>query len=178
MIKTELKAQNGITYTIRPIEPSDKIYLRQGLKEMSLESTRQRFQSGKSDFSDAELKWLTEVDQKNHMAFVACYEKDEKFHPAAVIRGVKSTTNPKFLEIAITVIDQHQHLGLGSKLLEVLFEWSKTENIEMFFGDLHNSNLKMRSLLEKFGSLHYGLKANHIGDGFMFFEIFLRVEKT
>ena len=55
---------------IRPILPEDKPLLVAGLRALSPESAMKRFLSPKVSFSAAELRYLTEVDQRDHIAYV------------------------------------------------------------------------------------------------------------
>jgi acetyltransferase len=167
----EFKDRTGQIFFIRPITPEDKSYLRIGLKEMSMESRRQRFQSGKSDFNEAELKFLTEVDHINHTAFVVYTKQSGIEVPAGVIRGVRDNNRSFKLEIAVTIIDHFQHRGLGLKLFEILRNWAIKNNYTHFVGDLHNSNEKMLKLLQKFDNNHQKLLVTHVGDGFLYFEL-------
>ena len=50
-------------FEIRAILPEDKIPLQVGLQMLSPESIRQRFFASKKEFTENELKFLTEVDQ-------------------------------------------------------------------------------------------------------------------
>ena len=101
---------DGTLVTIRPIEPEDKRLLVDGLRRLSPEAAFRRFLSPKVRFSDAELKYLTEVDRHDHIAYVAV--KDDTL--VAVGRVVK--TAPDTADIAILVWDEWQGLGLGSWL--------------------------------------------------------------
>ena len=62
---------DGTLVTIRPIEPEDKELLADGLRQLTPETAYKRFLSPKVRFSDAELKYLTEVDGHDHIAYVA-----------------------------------------------------------------------------------------------------------
>ena len=55
---------------VRPITPEDKPLLVAGLRALSLESSMKRFLSPKVSFSASELRYLTEVDQRDHIALV------------------------------------------------------------------------------------------------------------
>ena len=165
-------------FHLRPIEPTDKVHLKLGLKELSLESRRQRFQSGKSDFNEKELKYLTEVDQKSHIAFMVFFIENKNNQiielPAGVIRGYQNAKNLEKLEIAITIVDHYQHRGLASLLIETMAKWAINLNYTHFYGDLHSSNLKMIGLLQKFSKNRSKLIVNHKGDGFLAFEVPLK----
>ena len=58
-------------FEIRAILPEDKEGLKEGLALLSSESRRQRFFSSRKDFTENELKFFTEVDQIDNLAYVA-----------------------------------------------------------------------------------------------------------
>jgi len=158
-------------FEIREISPLDKIPLQVGLQMLSPESIRQRFFANKKEFTDNELKFLTEVDQVNHLAFVAVHHKDQLQLPAGVIRAIRKNDDQKKAEIGITIVDCYQGQGLGTKLLNTIGERAIKVGISHFYGDYHTSNNKMSKLLHKFASQYYGLKIKHTGDGFIYFEV-------
>ena len=160
-------------FEIRPILPSDKIPLQVGLQMMSPESIRQRFFSAKKEFSEAELKFFTEVDQNNNLAYVAVHHLEGKLLPAGVIRAIRKKDDPHMAEIGITIVDCYQGRGLGMRLMDAIAERAKKVGIENLFGDYHTSNLKMAKLLEKFSKKHRDLHIRHTGDGFIYFEALL-----
>ncbi len=165
--------RNGNQFLIRPIMASDKEYLKIGLKELSTESRHQRFHLGKTEFSEKELKYLTEVDMINHIAFVTCLKTNPKDLPAGVIRGIRSQKDPTKLEIAVTIIDHYQQRGLGHALMSHLKEYALSHNYTHFIGDLHNTNEKMLRLLQKYTVKDQDLYITHVGDGFLYFELCL-----
>src|SRR4051794_25095822 len=101
---------DGTLVTIRPIEPGDKHLLVEGLRRLSPEAAFKRFLSPKVRFSDAELKYLTEVDGHDHIAYVAV-KGDILVGVGRVVRVDAETA-----DIAILVWDEWQGLGLGSWL--------------------------------------------------------------
>jgi len=158
------------TFEIRPISPDDKIPLQVGLQMLSPESIRQRFFSPKKGFSPEELKFLTEVDQDNHLAYVAVHNCEGKQLPAGVIRAIRKKDDNQMAEIGITIVDCYQGKGLGTRLLSAIATRAKEVGITTLYGDYHTSNLKMAKLLEKFSRNHQPLKVKHTGDGFIYFE--------
>jgi GNAT superfamily N-acetyltransferase len=166
--------RKGNHFLIRPIVPSDKEYLKIGLKELSTESRHQRFHLGKTEFSENELKYLTEVDMNNHIAFVTSLQSSPQDLPAGVIRGIRSQNDPTKLEIAVTIIDQYQHRGLGHALMGHLKEYALPHGFTHFIGDLHNTNEKMLHLLQKYTFKDQDLLITHVGDGFLYFELCLK----
>ena len=161
-------------FEIRQILPDDKVPLQVGLQMLSPESNRQRFFASKNEFNDHELKFLTEIDQVNHLAFVAVAHIDGKLLPAGVIRAIKNIERSNYAEIAVTIIDTYQGMGLGIRLLNTIADHALNVGITSFFGDYHTSNLKMSKLLEKFSKTRGPLFIKHTGDGFIYFEAALK----
>ena len=161
---------NESFFEIRQILPEDKIPLQVGLQMLSPESIRHRFFASKNEFNENELKYLTEVDQINHLAFVAVHHLDSKLLPAGVIRAIKNIERPTFAEIGITIADSNQGKGLGMRLLNTISQHALQVGITHFYGDYHASNLKMAKLLEKFSKSRSPLFSKHSGDGFIYFE--------
>lgn len=157
-------------FEIRQISPDDKIPIQAGLQLLSPESIRQRFFANKTDFSEAELKFLTEVDQINHLAYVAVHHKGDDLLPAGVIRAVKPSPESSSAEIGIVIVDCYQGQGLGMRLFNEITDRALQVGINQFYGDYHVSNLKMTKLLEKFSKAHLPIKIKHTGDGFIYFE--------
>lgn len=164
-------------FTIREIQPGDKGPLQEGLGMLSSESRRQRFFSSRKNFTEKELKFFTEVDQVNHLAFVAIYSDETGSAPAGSIRSICDTHRSEFAELAITIIDQYQGQGLGFKMLETLADAAKTHQITHLYGDFHANNTGMLKLLEKYCRVYNippeSFKLTRVGDGFLYFEMAL-----
>ncbi len=163
-------------FEIRAILPEDKEGLKEGLALLSSESRRQRFFSSRKDFTENELKFFTEVDQIDHLAYVAI-NKGSGPSPAGSIRCVRDKNRPEYAELAITIIDLFHGRGLGFEMLEVLSRAAIKQNIHYFYGDYHTSNTKMLKLLEKY-RVKYQIPAEkfhltHKSDGFLYFEMSL-----
>src|SRR3954471_21269172 len=100
---------------IPAIRPHDKEELSAALAALSPASQHSRFLSAKPAFSEAELRYLTEVDGWDHVAVVASPVDD----PEAIVgvaRFVRGRKRHDTAEFAIVVDDAWQGLGLGSAL--------------------------------------------------------------
>ena len=64
---------DGAPVLIRPIRADDKRMLSDGLRRLSADKRQRRFLTPKHSFSRAELRYLTEVDGRDHVALVAEY---------------------------------------------------------------------------------------------------------
>jgi RimJ/RimL family protein N-acetyltransferase len=116
---------------IRAIRPHDKPELAAALAALSPESQHARFLSAKPAFSEAELRYLTEVDGWDHVALVASPVED----PEAIVgvaRFVRDHAQPDTAEFAIVVDDAWQGLGLGSALSEALVGRALVRGVRRF----------------------------------------------
>ena len=110
---------DGTTVFIRPIAPEDKALLVSGLRHLSPETAYRRFLSPKVRFSDAELRYLTEVDGHDHIAYVAV-DGDTLVAVGRVVRTTEDRRDTA--DMAIVVGDPWQGLGLGRRLATLLAE--------------------------------------------------------
>jgi acetyltransferase len=136
---------DGTDVRVRPISPEDKLLLASGLKLLSPETAFRRFLSPKTSFSAAELRYLTEVDQIDHVALVAVHAQWGGL--IAVARSVR--TGPDLAELAIVVGDPWQRLGLGRQLLDLVAERA---NVSRFSGTMLATNRGAVKLMRGFGS--------------------------
>jgi GNAT superfamily N-acetyltransferase len=136
---------NGRQVFIRPISPEDKWRLQEGLRQLSLETVRRRFLAAKPRFSSAELRYLTEVDGVNHLAFVAIDVETGRLVASA--RAVRDHEQRDCAEWAVVVADPLQRLGLGTKLMQVLVAAAREQGIDRFSALIDGENLAVRKLL-------------------------------
>jgi protein lysine acetyltransferase len=109
------RLQDGTPLIVRPIRPDDKDLLADGLARLSEDSRRKRFLSSKPRFTDSDLRYLTEVDGVDHVAYVAL-RGDAPAELVAVARLVRDREDPTRAEIAVTVGDCWQRRGIGRML--------------------------------------------------------------
>src|SRR5215212_2314227 len=129
---------------IRPITPDDKPLLVAGLRALSPESAMKRFLSPKVSFSATELRYLTEVDQHDHIAYVVL----EGEQLVAVARCVR--TGPDVADVAVVVGDPWQGRGLGRRLLRLLADRAREEGITCFAGTMMADNRGALRLMRGF----------------------------
>src|SRR5262245_28623132 len=96
---------DGTTVFVRPIGPEDKALLQRFVARLSPETAYRRFMSPKSSFTDAELRYLTEIDGRDHAALAAVTPDGTL---VAVARYVRSSTAPDTADMAIVVGDAWQ----------------------------------------------------------------------
>lgn len=145
---------DGTRVHLRLLRPEDREKLERGFERLSGESRYRRFLGPKSELSDEEIEYLTDVDQYNHIAIAAELAEGERAGEGiAVARCVRLHDDPDIAEAAVTVIDEFQHKGLGRKLLIRLVGAARERGIEKFRATLFSQNEPMRNLLREVGNI-------------------------
>jgi GNAT superfamily N-acetyltransferase len=141
---------DGARVTIRAIRPTDKRALVAGFERLSPESRYRRFFSPLERLSDADLRYLTEVDHTDHEAMI-CFTADSG-ETLGVARYVRSY-EPAYAEVAVTVVDDWQGRGVATALLEALVLRAREAGITHFVALVLSEN---REAIELFRSLAPG----------------------
>ena len=147
---------------IRPIRAEDKRMLSDGLRRLSPENAQRRFLTPKRSFSRTELRYLTEVDGRDHVALVAEDPADPVRRLIAVGRFVRLHDDPETADVAFTVADEWQGRGLGSLLGIHLNHLARNRGIRRFTATMASDNRAAHRLLYK---LTRHLEQQHVGGG-------------
>jgi RimJ/RimL family protein N-acetyltransferase len=153
---------DGAPVLIRPIRADDKRMLTDGLRRLSDESVQRRFLTPKRSFSRTELRYLTEVDGRDHVALVAEHPSGPARRLIAVARFVRLAEDPDAAEVAITVADDWQGRGLGSLLSEQLAAEARQLGIRRFTATMAADNVPAHRLMAR---LTDQLEQHHVGSG-------------
>ena len=111
---------DGRKFHFRQINANDKELLQRGFSQVSERSKYLRFFAVHSKLSDYELKFFTEVDNINHIAWGILDESVNDSIPVGVARFVRIKDEPEIAEVAYLVIDSYQGIGLGHHLFAIL----------------------------------------------------------
>jgi GNAT superfamily N-acetyltransferase len=123
---------NDLKLHVRLLEKSDKEALQDGFNQLSDKTKRFRFLSTPQELSNKELQYLTNIDNKNHLAVCAYIKVDGKDIGVGVARYIRLLKDPKKAEIAITIVDKYQQLGIGKILITEIIKHAKQNNIITF----------------------------------------------
>lgn len=147
---TQDRLQDGRQVYLRAIHPGDRKSLREELfLKLSPESLRNRFFGLKLDLTPDELSYFTDVDFLHHVAFVAEVNCGSHRRLVGVGRFVRGDRESDQAEIAITVIDEFQGLGIGSRLLHRLICCARELGVAQLEGSMSAQNTRMAGLLRK-----------------------------
>jgi GNAT superfamily N-acetyltransferase len=139
---------DGTAIRLRLIRPDDKALMLAAWERLSPESRYRRFLSAKTILTEAELRYLTEVDHVNHVAIGATRGRRGKREALGVARFVRLEDRPSVADAAVTVVDDAQRKGLGRILLSRLIAAARERGIERFACDVLATNDGMRGLLK------------------------------
>jgi acetyltransferase len=156
------RLRDGTPLLVRRIRPDDKPFLVRGLSALSEPSVQRRFLSPKRRFSNAELRYLTEVDNHDHVALVAESPTQPLRYLIGVARFVRLPEDPEAAEVAIVVADEWQGRGVGSLLARELAARARGLGIRRFTATIGGDNLPAQRLMAKLAA---GLHLHHTGTG-------------
>jgi RimJ/RimL family protein N-acetyltransferase len=136
---------------LRRIEAEDKDGLVAGLGRLSDRSVYQRFLSPKPRLTASELKYLTEVDFRDHYALVAVLARAPEVI-VGVGRWVRDPAAPTHAEIAIVIADDLQGRGVGTALGDALAEAARARGVQSFTASMLPENVAAHRLFAKIPS--------------------------
>jgi GNAT superfamily N-acetyltransferase len=142
---------DGRPVLIRAIDPSDREELRDGFHRLSEQSVYLRFFQPKRELSEQELTYFTQLDFINHVALVAFLEEEGEEVGVGVGRYVVDEASRDTAEVAFTVDEPHQGLGIGSILLTHLAKVARANGIASFRATVLAENRRMFDVLARSG---------------------------
>jgi GNAT superfamily N-acetyltransferase len=144
-----VRLPEGAPIVIRPIRDDDGPLLVDGFARLSSESRRLRFLGGKSVLTSNDVRYLTDVDHRDHEALVAV---DLDGRGVGVARFVRDRHRGRTAEVAIVVVDEWQRRGVGRQLLSRLAQRADDEGVRCFTGVMADDNVGVVALLRAAGS--------------------------
>ena len=107
--------KDGRTILLRAIRPDDRTAMVEGLALLGETSVYTRFHGSVREISEEDLAFYTEIDYEHHMALVAAVEDEGSERLIAGSRYIEHAgTVPRRAEVAFTVLDAFQGLGIGA----------------------------------------------------------------
>jgi RimJ/RimL family protein N-acetyltransferase len=146
---TRVKLRDGSRVLVAPLHVDDRGRFLSGLQHASAESLYKRFMTPIERFSESQLRYLLEVDHRDHEALLAVDE--ESGEAVGVGRFVRLPATPKAAEAAVIVVDPWQGRGLGKALSRLLAERARELGVDRFEAMLLVDNQAMLALLESLG---------------------------
>ena len=152
-----VQLRNGMAVDLRLIRPDDKQHLLRGFHELSSTSRYLRFLVPKTSLSDRELRYLTEVDYRVHVAIAAATvpaDDSEEPRGLGIARLIALDHEPGHAEAAIAVRDDIQGQGLGSILFQRLVAAGRERGITHVCCEVLAHNAAMKDLISAIAPKH------------------------
>jgi GNAT superfamily N-acetyltransferase len=138
---------------IRPIGPDDKGLLLRFFENLSPSSIAFRFLTPKKALSSEELSFLTEVDPTRHVAIAATLGSGDRERIVGIARYVCPTEGNEIAgqaEVAVTVADEFQGLGVGGTLIRCLIRLAKKNGVDCFLFNVSGDNRKVLAMIRRY----------------------------
>jgi acetyltransferase len=157
------KTNDGQTITVRRMLPADINQLVYIYRNLSSESLYQRFRESATNITPMrvleEARTLAESGFTRGKGFIAYADlPGRKGAPIAGARYIR--TGEDTAEVAITVCDAFQKKGVGSQLLEILFEEARKDGIRTLTANVNANNEAVLRLMSRF---HYPQEIERYG---------------
>jgi GNAT superfamily N-acetyltransferase len=136
---------------LRDIRPDDKAALVAFHARLSDDTRYRRYHAMKGDLTTGDLRYLTEVDGRSHVALVA-FDGDRPGELLGVARAVADAARPGEGELAIVVRDDQQGTGLGAILVEGLLRRVADEGLEQVRAEVQADNHRAMRFFQGFGA--------------------------
>lgn len=127
----QARLDDGTAVSLRPMLPEDRPLFLRGLERTSAETLNERFHSQNFQLTTAQLTYLTDVDQKDHLAMGASVLEAGIEVGIGVARCIRSG-HTSAAELAVTVMDQYQRQGVARLLVAKLASFAQTRGIDRF----------------------------------------------
>ena len=151
--RVDVRTLDGAAILIRAIRPDDRERLHDHFRGLSEESVYFRFMGIRRDLSPQDLKYLTELDFKNHVGLAATLTENGRERFIGVGRYICGA-DPHRAEVAFAILDGFQGHGIGTLLLEHLSRIADANGVTEFEAEVLGEN---RQMLEVFA--HSGFES-------------------
>jgi len=141
---TTVVLRDGSAVLIRQIQATDAPLLAGIFARLSPASRWMRFLAAKNHLTEAELRYLTDVDHHDHEALAALAPDG---YGIGAARYIRYPHDPHTAEIAIAVVDDWHRRGLGTHLLAQLSDRAHHHGVRRFAALISADNKAMAGLL-------------------------------
>jgi len=150
-VAAPIALRDGSRIHIRQLRDSDRRLLLRGFRRLTPESRYRRFLAPTPKLFEGTVRYLVEIDHRNHEALIALDE--QRNEGVGVARYVRDAARPDAAEVAVTVVDDWQGRGLGTLLLEGITMRAREKGVDTFTAPMLVGNRQMMHLLGRLGAV-------------------------
>jgi RimJ/RimL family protein N-acetyltransferase len=141
-----IRAGDGTQLYVRHVLPGDKELIRKAWLQLSAKSQQRRFLAAKPVLTARDLRYLTELDGHDHVALIAV-RLDAPNRLVGVARYVRLKDDPEAAEVAVTVADPMQGMGVGKALGVLLADEARGRGVRRFTASVMAENRPALALM-------------------------------
>lgn len=141
---------DGRLVLLRPVTRHDRELLRRGFEALSPQSRYRRFFHYLDRLSEAELRRLLDLDDRDRAAWGAIDMATG--HGIGLARYARDPSRPERAEVAVTVADGWQGKGIGRLVMTQLIATARASGIAVLTGEILAENTGALRLFEKLGA--------------------------
>ena len=147
------RLRNGTEVTVRAACPSDGPKIRRAFEGLDRDTVYSRFLGYKKDISDKELRHVTDVDFERDVVLLVTIGsgKDEIVIGEASYFGVDAQPGVRSAEMAFTVEEDYQGLGIGACLMRHLIGIAREKGVTRLEAYVLARNRPMLTVLKRSG---------------------------
>lgn len=143
--------RNERSVLLRPIRPEDELNLQAFDNSQSKEDRYKRYFAELPQFSHEQMARLTQIDYEREMAFVAVANNAQGYEEIlGVVRAQRDPDNT-FAEFAMAIRSDLKGIGLGSRMLQKMIDYSRAQGTQQLIGCTMLENAGMANLARKLG---------------------------
>jgi GNAT superfamily N-acetyltransferase len=150
---TSATLKNGLAVTIRPLHPADRAQVADFVRGLDAQTVYTRLFSHRKELTEAGLDRIMRVDPQTEVALVVttAAAPGERIIGSARSIVLEGAPGARTAEIAFTVEEDFQGLGIASRLLKRLAEVARGRGITGFEADVLAENTPMLRTFERSG---------------------------
>lgn len=143
---------DGTPVALRAVMPADRERILVGFEALSADTRALRFLAPIAHLSEEQLRYFTEVDHVDHVAWGALDLRETGNPGFGVGRFVRLADERHIAEFSITIADEAQGQGLGALLLAVLYVVGGTLEVRALRGIVARVNGRMVRWMRRLGA--------------------------
>ena len=149
----EERLKNSAEVTVRAVRSDDGEKIRRAFKGLERETVYTRFFGYKADVTDQELRRITEADFKGDAALLVTIGSGEEeiVIGGASYFGVDARSEVRSAEMAFTVEEDYQGLGVGTCLMRHLVGLAQSKGLTRLEADVLVRNVPMLNVFRRSG---------------------------
>lgn len=140
---------DGRRLTVRALRPDDRRDYLAAVDRVGSQSRYRRFFAFKRHFTEADRSFFLNVDFIKHVAIVAVLDEDGT---PTIVGGARFViVNSQQAEVAFTVVDQYQGLGIGTALMHHIIAIAQSVGLSELVAQVLPENTPMLKVFERTG---------------------------